>query len=293
MSEETEITHNQNSSGRCARNGNQSKRDFQIQSKNVSASARTQLNDFTSHLYKLPSGCYANIVPQDLYDILLEKKGKNDSFKNIAAFATIHSIEQFITKIQEITSAHWRLPNYKELLAFLSKDERSGILGSSYFVYFNSEEGTLHSFQEFGGEKGEIRNGDLYFNKYKFVLVYDSTVVECIQTLEPHNHCYSNNTSINVERKGHWYYGLCPVKSNGRWGVIDVKGNIVIPYNFDAEPKIGMMSYAGPGPMIPEELRIKYNKGSIIGYYRIKGNNKVEHEIALTEERWRWRAELS
>ena len=47
-----------------------------------------------------------------------------------------------------------------------------------------------------------------------------------------------------------------------------------------------MMSYPGPGPMIPEELRIKYTQGNKIGYYRVTGNDMIKWETEATWEEW-------
>lgn len=124
-------------------------------------------------------------------------------------------------------------------------------------------------------------------------LVLDPLKADIIQTSDFLQYGKSANTVIVVDYKGYWYYGLCPVKNNGKWGIIDAHANFILPFTFDEEPKIGFMSYAGPGPMIPEELRIMYKQGNHIGYYLIKGNNQVVHEIVRTKEEWEKRAAMT
>ena len=55
---------------------------------------------------------------------------------------------------------------------------------------------------------------------------------------------------------------------------------------FDEQPQIGFMSYPAPGPGLRDNLRIKYRKGTQIGYYKIKGNGRIDFEIECTEKEW-------
>ncbi|MGM9688243.1 MAG: protein kinase [Alloprevotella sp.] len=267
--------------------------DKQTSVNGLPVSTGNEIRKFTSGLMNLSSGCYVHDVPAELFNVVLgnnEETGIPDSWP---IYATVHQVEKFIQKMQELTYMHWRLPNCQELLEYLNAKEISGVPANSCYVYYDPAEASIHAFEEYGGEKGKVGGWSLHVEKYKFAVVLDPNQAGSVQTYDTYRYHQTAHASMMVDYKGCWYYGLCPVMRDGKWGVIDAQGNLVLPYAFDEEPKIGFMNYAGPGPGMPEELRVMYKKGDKTGYYRMAGNCQVLHEIVCTEKEWEERELLT
>lgn len=243
------------------------------------------IKDFYDSLKKTSSGCFVGKMPAYLFNLISSERRQHDSPKWLTATARIYEIEQLLESLQTITGAHWRLPDFKELMTSFD-DDVSGIPSGRCYLYFNPQDATLHSFEEFGGEKGVISNWDFHISEFLITLVLDPKHAENVQTFHSSFMRKIDNTCFIVDDKGLWRYGYCPVRHGNDWGVIDVYGNFVLHLEFDEQPQIGFMSYPAPGPGLRDDLRIKYRKGTQIGYYKIKGNGRIDFEIECTEKEW-------
>lgn len=249
---------------------------------NMNDAMKEAIRQFISDMIPCKSGCKVGNVSFEFYNSIMQG---GTVFYGLATLG-VSDILQFIDHLQRLTGQHWRLPNLEELIE--SFDSRSGIPGPK-MLYYDADNVSLCEYKKFSGERGAISHHDYFSGQFECLVVLDPLQAEWYQTADSYKRMNIHSTRCIVDQIGLWHFGLRAMRLGDKWGIIDKYETTVLDYQFDAEPVIGFMSYPSAGPLPMDRLRIKYQKGSKVGYYLVLPNNNLQPEIECDEEEWRQR----